>query len=127
MIALRLLGLLWSSPGIAVLWVCYVLPMWLLRQLRYAGSPRFGVAAFVVSPDAWGWYREAWAQWGGMGAHAVVLARDEAALWQTLRHELRHTDQALVLGVLYGPLYLFGLLCWGYYDSPLERHARLRG
>jgi hypothetical protein len=121
MIALRCLGLLWSSPGILVLWAVYVLPLWLCGQLVRIPSGRFSVLAFQVADDAWGWYHRAWRGWGGFGAHAVVIFRGEPVerMW---RHELRHTDQALVFGVLWGPLYVLGLL-WGYRGNPFERDA----
>lgn len=64
-------------------------------------------------------------RWRGFAAatlgHAVITAR--APTTRLLRHELVHVRQAERWGPLFVPLYLAGLLRYGYRRNPFERAA----
>lgn len=64
-------------------------------------------------------------RWRGFGAatlgHAVITAR--APTERLLRHELVHVRQAERWGPLFVPLYVAGLLRYGYRRNPFERAA----
>lgn len=64
-------------------------------------------------------------RWRGFAAATlghVILAIDEPSP-RLLRHELLHVRQAERLGPLFVPVYLAGLLRYGYRNNPLERAA----
>lgn len=64
-------------------------------------------------------------RWRGFAAatlgHTVITAHEPSA--RLLRHELVHVRQAERWGPLFVPLYLAGLLRYGYRRNPFERAA----
>lgn len=68
-------------------------------------------------------------RWRGFKAATlghVIVALDEPSE-QLLVHELTHVRQAERLGPLFAPLYLAGLVKYGYRHNPFERAAYLAG
>jgi hypothetical protein len=65
-------------------------------------------------------------RWRGFAAATlghVIVAADDAPTARLLRHELVHVRQAERWGPLFAPLYLAGLLRYGYRRNPFERAA----
>jgi hypothetical protein len=66
-------------------------------------------------------------RWRGFTAatlgHAIIAATEPSPA--LLRHELTHARQAERFGPLFAPLYLAGLIIYGYRHNPFERAAYL--
>jgi len=119
---LRPLGWLWVIPVAIPIWLFYLLPLWGLGFIRFDCSAPWRAIVFraVSSPQ---WWVHLWSGWGGHALPFAIVLR-----WftsdETVRHELRHTDQWLWLGPLFPPVYGVLRLFCGYIDNPLERDAR---
>lgn len=147
----RLLKIIHLLPVAIFLWTRYLIPLLLLKQIRYVGKADDLVWEFVLTDDDT-WYTKLWAKWAGYSGPfffiRVSLERMkrrhpnhfEVALMRHLRitrtHELHHNKQQLKYGtffyVLYGGHYLWIMLSnlWSkkkrspYRDNFLEVEAR---
>lgn len=118
---IRALGLLWVLPVAVLIWLGYIGPALALGWLRWDGWARFGVARFrVVAGD--NWHTRRWTGWAGLALPGAAIM-NSARLLDEL-HELRHTDQWLVLGPLFPVVYGAIWLVTGYQAHPLEADAR---
>jgi hypothetical protein len=121
--AARILGTVWLAPIALPIWLLYLLPFWALGWHAFVGWDSPMVARFAVSVRAPRWLQLRWDRWAGHAMpFAVVFARF-AVPDRVLAHELRHTDQWLVLGPLFPLVYGVLLLTHGYANHPLERDA----
>lgn len=122
---LRLLGVLWALPVAAPFWLFYLLPFWALGwHERVPASGRPHVVRFHLTSRAPAWLRGLWMGWGGHALpYAVVYGLRDFVPLSLQRHELRHTDQWLVFGPLFVPLYLLFSLLAGYEGNPFEVDA----
>ncbi|MBW3605062.1 MAG: hypothetical protein KY460_09160 [Actinobacteria bacterium] len=110
----RIAGYVWAAP-------LTVAGMLLGSLSGTTPEVRDGVLLFVGAGGVAGWML----RWRGFSAatlgHVIVAAgHPDAAL---LRHELVHVRQAERWGPLFVPLYLAGLLRYGYRHNPFERAA----
>lgn len=119
--ALRLLGALWLLPVAIPVWLLYLLPAWWLRCISLSRRHGLAVEFHVDHCCAPLWWRSLWRGWGGHAMpFAIVLSIPAERI---RRHELRHTDQWLLLGPLFPVVYLLLLAVYGYDAHPLERDA----
>jgi len=122
--ALRFLGFIWALPGFVLSWLLYVGPLWAFGRITYSGYVSFLVWRFEVNtalaPKSW-WVRK-WEGWRGFAGHSFIIMKTQSPV--VLTHELRHTDQAFLLGVFYFPAHGFFRLVTGYRANPLEKDAR---
>ena len=113
------LAVLWLWPMTLFFWIFYLFPALALGWLVYDGSPRFLVARLLIT-DKNQWYRSKWEGWGGQALpHAVLLVSYTAQ-----PEELRHTDQWLVFGIFFLPIWWLANLLLGYDNNPLEVDAK---
>jgi peptidoglycan L-alanyl-D-glutamate endopeptidase CwlK len=120
---LRLIGLLWALPVALPIWLCYLLPAWALGWLKLDGMARWCVVRFRVNDKKDSWYTRAWDGWAGFAAPYAVLLK-HGSVYSTELHELRHTDQWLLLGPLFPVVYGALLAVAGYHENYLEADAR---
>lgn len=126
----------WVLPVALPIWLLFILPALLAglidrypsMTVRSIGAP---VMVFAVrSPDTrlGRWWRSKWVTdyraWIGMALPMCVILRAEIADKVILRHEIRHTDQWLVLGIFFPVAYMAMKMIYGYEDHPLEKDAR---
>ena len=120
----RWLGRLWALPVAVPVWLLYLLPAWALGLLRPMRTHP-GVVEWWAIPR-WEWWRRLWSGWSGHALPYAIVLTWEPLPPGVVRHELRHTDQWLVLGPLFPIVYLVLLLACGYHHHPLEQDARAR-
>lgn len=110
----RLAGYLWAAPLTAT-------GVLLGALSRTRPQVRDGVLLFTEVRGLGG----RMLSWRGFAAatlgHAVITAHEPTE--RLLRHELVHVRQAERWGPLFVPLYLAGLIRYGYRRNPLERAA----
>lgn len=117
---LKWIGRIWAFPVALPIWLFYILPFWALGLLKYQES--IG-GVFIFNPVLkWGWYAYLWDGWGGHGLPYCIIIKEDwfVDCW---RHEYRHTDQWLILGILFPIVYVLGLIFFGYIKHPLEIDA----
>jgi hypothetical protein len=110
----RLAGYVWAAPLTAT-------GVLLGALSRTRPHVREGVLLFTEARGLGG----RMLRWRGFEAatlgHTVITAREPSE--RLLRHELVHVRQAERLGPVFVPLYLAGLLRYGYRRNPFERAA----
>lgn len=110
----RLAGYLWAAPLTAA-------GVLLGALSRTRPEVRDGVLLFSEARGLGG----RMLRWRGFAAatlgHVIITARKPSE--RLLRHELVHVRQAERLGPVFVPLYLAGLLRYGYRRNPFERAA----
>lgn len=129
--ALRLLGYLWSAPYGAIGFLAmlvFLLLGWIEAAkwrngawevlargpfARWMGRPRSVQVAEGVHFIHWAGFTLGW---------TIFFWRPPSE--RTLRHEHRHVDQALVLGIFMPFVWIVAVLIQGYHDSILEVDAR---
>lgn len=113
--ATRIAGYLWAAPMTAA---------GLLLGAASATRPRVHEGALLFTGVRG--LAGRMLRWRGFAAatlgHVIVAAADEPAD-RLLHHELVHVRQAERWGPLFAPLYLAGLLRYGYRRNPFERAA----
>ncbi len=117
----RLIGAIWVLPVAIPIWVFYLVPLWATGRVVRVGAASPWVFRFLVVQDG-GWYSRAWGRWSGFAMPFAIIMRSTADK-KTERHELRHTDQWLLLGPLFPIAYGLLLLLYGYGSHPLELDA----
>lgn len=112
--ATRLAGYVWAAPLSAA---------GLLLGVLSAARPRVHEGALLFAGA--GGPAGRMLRWRGFTAatlgHVIVAAGEPSE--RLLRHELVHVRQAERWGPLFAPLYLAGLLRYGYRQNPFERAA----
>ena len=110
----RLAGYVWAAPTTAA---------GLLLGALSATRPRAHEGALLFTGV--GGLAGRMLRWRGFAAatlgHVIVAAGEPSE--RLLRHELVHVRQAERWGPLFAPLYLAGLLRYGYRQNPFERAA----
>lgn len=110
----RAAGYVWAAPLTATGVVLGALS-------RTRPQVRDGALVFSEVRGLGGWML----RWRGFAAatlgHAIIAARQPSE--RLLRHELVHVRQAERWGPLFVPLYLAGLIRYGYRRNPFERAA----
>lgn len=130
--AKKFLGYLWGAP-VTLVGLVYVLPCWGLRWYRWTGVHGDGLTWRVDHERSPSWLKRYWSSWAGHAiGNVVVLNQAPEDSPVTLKHELKHVDQVMRLGVfqplVYGLSFLaIKLGCPGsnpYYSNPFEIDAR---
>lgn len=110
----RLAGYVWASPLTAA-------GLLLAALSGTAPQVRDGVLVFAPARGLGG----RMLRWRGFSAatlgHVIIAAERPSP--RLLRHEMTHVRQAERWGPLFAPLYLAGLLRYGYRRNPFERAA----
>lgn len=116
---LRLLGYVWSVPyglvGLAAAWIFMTIGWvqhaeWTDGALELVCQGRF---ARWMTTRNWGAFTLGWTIFFWQPPYATIQ-----------KHEHRHVDQALALGVFYPLAYLIALALKGYRENPFEADAR---
>lgn len=128
----RGLGYLWASP-LTVLGVAYAFTFEVFRWYRWFGISDDAMV-WIVDKGAPSWLTWLWKGWGGHAIGNVVVLRSQPAGSESiiLRHEKRHVEQCMKLGILQPLVYLINFLAikiacpdsHPYYDNPMEIDAR---
>ncbi len=119
---LRCLGALWVLPVALPIWLLYLLPAVALGWLKIRRRERFLVVRFEVTGSD-GWYVDRWARWGGQALPFAVLINPVRSSPTLTLHELRHTDQWLLFGPLFFPLWALFNVTHTYRRNPFEVDA----
>jgi hypothetical protein len=119
----RTVGALWVAPVALVIWIFYVLPAWWLGWYTFDGWARPGVVRFRVTSPEGHWHTHAWAWANGLALPYAIFLNHHTTVVTEL-HELRHTDQWLLLGPLFPLVYGVLLAAEGYENHSLEEDAR---
>ena len=118
------LGYLWAAPTTVACLMLFLLPMWVLSQVR-PERWRDGAWEWLVVPGSG--FERRWAResgWCGVTLGCCILFASDADALRLALHERRHVVQNLILGPLFMPLYALLWLAYGYERHPLERDAR---
>lgn len=119
-------------PMTLVIWLFYVLPLWMLEQIKYEGALDFLIVKFVLVEHN-NWYTRAWSKWAGWSGPCIVVYANHKGVdvARILKHEYRHCQQQFVFGwthyILYALVFVF---LWAftnkdpYFDHPFEVDAR---
>jgi len=136
---LYILGFIWCLPATILVWIFYIFPLILFRQIRFVKFEDSFFPVFqLINNDSW--YTRAWRDWAGWSGPWVIIVKDlpkedsaEYKRWlRTLLHELRHCIQQLILGPLFYIIYILdSIFIWifikskhAYLDNVFERDAR---
>lgn len=133
----RTLGAIWSAPVAIFAWLAALI-FWGLGVVRPVGWLDYGVYHFALNLDMVNpsWYQRLWEnkdgspRFHGASSGMVVYSYYGEPTLATKVHEIRHSDQVFLLGVLQPILYVVFLLTgWlegkdPYKDNPFEVDAR---
>lgn len=114
-----------------------VFTVWVLILASITKSVKFlrwhnFIAEFEVLENSW-FHKKFFTKWAGMSLGVINLYRfDYKDNEKTIKHERRHSEQIMKLGILQPILYIgFVLFCYflftdrhPYYDNPFELDAR---
>lgn len=125
------LGLILNLPIILLIGLFYILPCLIFKQYKFLR--RSGVILeFTVIPGSW-MQKKFWNTWAGMSFYNFITYNNESYKNEmAVKHERRHSEQALTFNILFVPIYCFHVL-WiyffqkdkhSYYDCVFERDAR---
>lgn len=145
------LGFVWLLPATLLVWLFYVIPLLLTKQIKYNAREDDFIWSFeLVDRDSW--YGKMWSKWAGWSGPCVYIFKryrsedypwlDEKVLKEydekTKIHEVRHCKQQFLFGIFHYPAY-FLVSAWltvsnlwkpyknkkhVYLDNPFERDAR---
>lgn len=115
---LKVLGFLWLLPATVLVWLFYVLPLWVIGEIKYEGKADTFIWIFQ-NPIGKSYYDKLWAKWAGWSGPCVYIYKpylqkdypwisqeDLDKYTETTRvHEVRHCVQQFVFGVFHYPLY----------------------
>jgi hypothetical protein len=128
----KYLSYTWASP-ITLFGIVYVSAYRAMGWYRWYGVEGDALVWLVNNDKIPVWLSRYWDRWSGHASGQVVVLRYPPDIKPlTLRHEQKHVDQALRLGIFW-PIFYYGsslgikLGCPGsdpYYDNPLEVDAR---
>lgn len=128
----KILGYLWASP-VTLVGALYATLFCALGWYAWEGVKEDGLVWRVNSYKCPAWLLKLWNNWGGHAiGNVVVLRYTSQESPTTLKHELKHVDQVMRLGVFQPLLYGLNFLaiklgCTGshpYYDNIFEIDAR---
>ena len=117
----RWLQRLWVLPIAMPIWIFYLLLFWGLGLIKTTGA--YGAVVHFRMVPRWLWWTQLWDGWAGHALPFAIVTVPRPTM-QTVKHELRHTEQWLKLGPLFPVVYLALLIAHGYKNHPLERDAR---
>lgn len=120
---IRLIGAIWVLPVAILIWLLYLLPLLALGKITYqykqTDTSWRWVWRFHVIEDG-GWYDRLLQKKYCFAVPFAIIVRRKVR-WKKVKHELGHTDQWLILGPLFLPVYLTLLAIFGYANHPLEK------
>jgi len=128
----KLLGYAWAAP-VSLLGISYASIFRLFGWYSWHGVEGDALVWLVNQDRAPAWLMKAWKEWGGHAVgNAVVLKFSPDIKPLTLKHEQKHVDQVMRLGIfqpiVYSINYVAILLgCPGsdpYFSNPFEIDAR---
>jgi len=129
---LKSVKLVWAAP-VTLAGLVYASLFWALGWYKWHGVEDDALVWIVKPEKSPKWLMKKWERWGGHAVgNVVVLKRNVEGSLETLKHEQRHVEQVMCLGVfqpiLYGLASLIILVgcknCSGYRDNPFEIDAR---
>lgn len=122
----------WASP-VTLFGLCYAGACTAMGWYRWYGIEGDALVWLVNNDRSPSWLSSYWMRWSGHAAGQVVILKHPPDVKSiTLKHEQKHVDQALRLGIFW-PIFYYGsglairFGCPGsdhYYDNPLEIDAR---
>lgn len=128
----KYLGYVWASP-VTAFGLAYVCLYTSFGWYRWYGIEGDSLVWVVNNEKLPNWLLEYWKRLNGQASgNVVILKYPPDARGMTLRHEQKHVDQAMRLGIFW-PLFYYGsklgimLGCPGsdpYFDNPFEIDAR---
>lgn len=130
----KYLSYAWASP-LTLFGLCYAGIYNFMGWYRWHGVEGNALVWLVNNDRIPSWLSKYWARRRGHSAGQVVILKNSPDIKTiTLKHEQKHVDQALCLGIFW-PLFYYGtgiVIKWAcpgsdpYYDNPLEIDARRR-
>lgn len=131
---LTIVGILWNIPNTLINFLFHVGPLWLIGTYAYVGRIDNALFWALDKDHALNTVKNAWKGWGGMALGNVVVLREHPSKWnadKTIRHELAHVRQAMILGFLFPVLYIVIYVAlvlirdeFAYFDHSFEIAAR---
>jgi hypothetical protein len=122
----------WSFP-VTFFGLVYVLTFWSLGWYKWRSTAPDSLVWLVDEKYAPMWLLNMWKGWAGHAiGQVIVLAKEPDERSTTIRHECKHVDQCLRLGIFQPIIYLTCYLaikigCKGsdpYYDNIFEIDSR---
>ena len=110
-------------PVMLPIWLLFIIPAWAIGLISRVTTHPTAIEFRPVFHGRPSWWWSAWEGWAGLSLPCAIIVRDV----RSVRHELRHGLQWMVLGPLFPAVYLVLLIMFGYRDHPLERDARRHG
>ena len=115
-----------------MVWLFYIIPAALTKNIISVGQVEFLIWGFVVNKEKDNWYTRAWSKWAAVGLTNCIIFADKKYQDGHIRtHELRHCRQQWAFGPLFYLLYGLSsayLLLFTkkhiYLDNVFERDAR---
>jgi len=132
---INVLKFLWLLPATILVWVFYVLPLWVTRQISFLSwttAKEMKIPIFILE-NYNSVYGRLWRDWAGWSGPWVIIVKEyNARSSSTILHEAQHCDDQATWGVFFYPAYLFhSLYLWlfckdkhSYIDNYFERRAR---
>jgi hypothetical protein len=102
----RAVQFLWLLPMTILVWLIYVLPLLIAKQVRYQET-FMGCVVLRLNNEKNTWYTRLWFNWAGWSGPCVLIYKhiNERVDRNTFHHEYRHCWQQLWFGPLHYPLY----------------------
>lgn len=128
----KFLGYVWASP-VTFVGLTYASLFAALGWYKWLGVRGDALVYIVNREKSPSWLKRAWYNWAGQAIGNVVVLISEPTEKDTiLKHELKHVDQVMRLGVFQPIVYAINLLaikigCPGsdpYFSNPMEIDAR---
>jgi len=108
---LEILGFIWLLPFTLLMWLLYILPLILFKEVKYVRKASTFVWEFSNPIDPTSWYDKLWARWGGWSGPCVIILHEDMyksafRLEMVRKHELRHCKDQFKWGVFFYPAYI---------------------
>lgn len=138
---LKILGFIWLLPATILVWLFYIIPLLIFREVRLVGKADIFIWVIENPIDPTSWYDKRWQRWAGWSGPCVYIFKDVGDDQQnaiTEIHEVKHCNDQFIWGVFFYPAYFFHSAWLGmsnlwkkredkrhiYYDNYFERRAR---
>jgi hypothetical protein len=128
----KYLGYVWASP-VTLFGLTYVGIYTAAGWYKWHGMIDDALVWTVNNEKLPPWLAGYWSRLGGQASGQVVVLKNHPGIKPvTLKHELKHVDQTMRLGIFW-PIFYYGSMLaikWGcpgsdsYYDNPFEIDAR---